>query len=112
MKVLSAAKPIYMTVVAGLVGFSIVAFASAVWAGLMFANLKTSPAIPWAAPVMVCVLWFMWQYLGGKRWPQSNAATRQRYLRANPVSSQAYLWTAIAGVLGVAALAGYWIVLS
>jgi membrane protease YdiL (CAAX protease family) len=54
----------------------------------------------------------MWRYLGGKGWPQSNAAERRRLLRANPVSRQAYLWTGIAGVLGLVALTGYWIVFS
>src|SRR5262249_7825646 len=112
MKTLSAAKSVYHTAIAGLVALGIVVFASSVWAGLVLTNLKTAPAIPWAAPVMVCVLWFMWQYLGGKGWPRSNAGARRRYLRANPVSKQAFLWTLIAGVLGLVALTGYWIVLS
>jgi membrane protease YdiL (CAAX protease family) len=112
MKMLSAAKSIYQAALAGLIGIGIVVFASAVWVALMFANLKTSPAIPWAAPVMICVLWLMWQYLGGKGWPQSTAAARHRLLRANPVSRQAFLWTAVAGVLGLVALTGYWIVFS
>jgi len=112
MKILSAAKSIGQTMLAGLLGMGIVVFASSVWVALMFANLKTSPAIPWAAPVMLSVLWLMWRYLGGKGWPQSNAAERRRLLRANPVSRQAYLWTAIAGVLGLVALTGYWIVFS
>lgn len=112
MKILSAAKSIVETILAGLLALGIVVFASSVWVALMFANLKTSPTIPWAAPVMLCVLWLMWQYLGGKGWPQSNAAERRRLLRVNPVSRQAYLWTAIAGVLGLVALTGYWIVFS
>jgi membrane protease YdiL (CAAX protease family) len=111
-KVLSAARSIGQTILAGLLALGMVVFASSVWVVLIFANLKTSPAIPWAAPVMLCVLWLMWQYLGGKGWPRSNAAERRRLLRANPVSRQAYLWTTIAGVLGLVALTGYWIVFS
>jgi len=89
----------------------ILAFGQGVWAGLLITNLKTTPVIPWCAIVMALVLWLMWRYLGGKWWPASTSDARRRYLRANPVSRRTYAWTLLAGVLSIAALTGYWIVL-
>jgi hypothetical protein len=60
---------------------------------------------------MAFVLWLMWSYLGGKWWPASTSDARRRYLRANSVSGRTYAWTLVAGVLSIAALTGYWIVL-
>jgi hypothetical protein len=54
----------------GILALVILAFGQGVWAGLLFINLRTSPAIPWAVPVMSLILWLMWQYLGGKWWPR------------------------------------------
>ena len=92
-----------------LLGLVISMFAGGVWAGLFVSNLKTSPAIPWAVIPMAFVLWLMWQYLGGKWWPRSTSEARRRYLRARPVSKRTFGWALLAGVLSVAALAGYWI---
>jgi len=89
----------------------ILAFGQGVWAGLLIINLRTSPAIPWCPIVMAFILWLMWSYLGGKWWPASTSDARRRYLRANSVSGRTYAWTLLAGVLSIAALTGYWIVL-
>lgn len=97
------------------VGFSLFALfligaAGAVWGGLIYGNLKTSPTIPWALPAMLVVLSLMWRYLSGKGWPRSTSEERRRLLRANPVSLQAFTWSMAAGLLAIAALAGYWII--
>ena len=89
----------------------ILAFGQGVWAGLLIINRRTSPAIPWCPIVMAFVLWLMWSYLSGKWWPASTSDARRRYLRANSVSGRTYAWTLLAGVLSIAALTGYWIVL-
>lgn len=60
---------------------------------------------------MAFLLWLMWSYLGGKGWPRSTSGARRYYLRANGRSARTYLWSFVAGVLSVIALAGYWIVL-
>ena len=85
--------------------------AGGVWAGLMLANMKTTPAVPWAFVVMATLLWLAWRYLGGKGWPQSTSEARRRYLRANPVSGQAFFWALLTGGFAIIALAGLWIVL-
>jgi membrane protease YdiL (CAAX protease family) len=94
-----------------ILAFLIIAFGQGVWGALLFANLRTGLAIPWAVAVMPLVLWLMWQYLNGKGWPQRTSETRRRYLRANRVSGQAWTWAMLAGVLSIVALAGYWIVM-
>jgi len=48
-----------------ILAFLISGFGQGVWGVLLVGNLKTSPAFPWAVPVMALVLWLMWQYLGG-----------------------------------------------
>ena len=83
----------------GLLALAMSTLAGGVWAGLMLANLRTTPSVPWAFVVMAALLWLAWRYLGGKGWPQSTSEARRRYLRANPVSGQAFLWTLLTGVL-------------
>jgi len=86
-------------------------FGAGVWAALVASNLRTSPALPWAVPVMALVLRLMWLYLGGKYWPRSTAQARRRYLRANPVSARVFGWALLAGAMSIVAFAGYWIVM-
>ena len=94
----------------GFTGLFISLLAAVVWTALIFANFKTNPHVPWSVPVMALFLWAMWRCWGGAGWPRSTSDTRRRYLRANPVSKLALAWSLVAGVLGIVALAGYWIV--
>lgn len=94
-----------------LLGFLILVFGAGVWSALLVSNLSTSPAVPWAVPLMALVLWLMWLYLGGKYWPRSTSQTRRSYLRANPVSAQVFVWAQLAGAMSIAAFAGFWIVM-
>jgi membrane protease YdiL (CAAX protease family) len=95
----------------GLLAFAITVFAGGIWSALLVTNLRSSPAIPWSVPAMALLLWLMWSYLGGKGWPRSTSDARRHYLRANRRCARTYLWSFVAGVLSVVALAGYWIVL-
>ena len=102
--------------IAAAIGFGFLALvmsmlAGGVWAGLMLANMKTTPPLPWALVIMAALLWLAWRYLGGKGWPRSTSAARRQYLRANPVSAQVFFWTLLTGVLAIISLAGLWIVL-
>jgi membrane protease YdiL (CAAX protease family) len=92
------------------VSFAILVFASGAWGALYVGNLMTTPTIPWSVPAMALVLWLMWRYLGGQGWPRSTAPARRAYLYVNPVSRQVFAWALLAGVLGIVALAGWWIV--
>ena len=100
-----------MVVWAAVLSFLILGFGQGVWGALLVANLKTNPAIPWAVPVMASILWLMWKYLGGSWWPRRTSEARRLYLRANRVPGQLLVWTLLAGVLSIGALAGCWIVL-
>jgi membrane protease YdiL (CAAX protease family) len=106
----------FCTRVLSIIGFGLLAFvitilAGGIWSALLVTNLRRGPAQPWSVPAMALLLWLMWSYLGGRGWPRSTSDARRHYLRANRRSARTYLWSLIAGVLSVSALAGYWIVL-
>lgn len=107
----SVSHRIRAVVWSAVLAFFILAFGQTAWVALLVANLRTSPAIPWAVVVMALILWLMWQYLGGKGWPQRTSETRRRHLRANRVSGQVWAWAMLAGVLSIVALTGCWIVM-
>ncbi len=107
----SVASRILNVAWSAILAFLILAFGQGVWSALVVSNLRTSPTIPWAVPVMAVLLWLMWQYLGGKWWPHNTSETRRRNLRANRVSGQAFARALLAGVLSIVALTGYWIVM-
>jgi membrane protease YdiL (CAAX protease family) len=95
----------------GFLAFAVTILAGGIWSALLIANLRSSPAVPWSVPVMALLLWLIWGYLGGKGWPRSTSDARRHHLRANRRSPRIYLWSFVAGVLTVVALAGFWIVL-
>jgi membrane protease YdiL (CAAX protease family) len=95
----------------GCLAFAITALAGVVWTGLLIANLRENPSVPWSIPVMAFLLWLAWKYLGGMGWPHSTSAARRRYLRPECRPPRIYFLALIAGVFSVVALAGYWIVL-
>jgi membrane protease YdiL (CAAX protease family) len=87
------------------------AVVSGIWAGLLGANLTTSPAVPWAAAAMGLVIWALWSWLGGRLPPVGTQAARRRLLRSAPLAAPVMAWAVAAGVLSVVALAGFWVVL-
>lgn len=107
----SLAARVLRIIAFGLFAFVISILGGGIWTGLLIANLRSSPAVPWSVPTMALLLWLMWSYLNGKGWPRSTSDGRRQYLRANRRSARTYMWSFAAGVLSVAALAGYWIVL-
>jgi membrane protease YdiL (CAAX protease family) len=107
----SLSRQILAVLWSGFLAFFILAVGQGVWGALLVGNLRTSPAIPWCAPVMAIVLWLFWQYLDGKGWPRSTAETRRCYLRAKRVPGSVFTWALVAGVLSIVSLAGLWIVL-
>jgi membrane protease YdiL (CAAX protease family) len=84
---------------------------SGVWSGLLGANLASSPAVPWAAGAMALVIWALWSYLGGRFAPKGTQAVRRNLLRAETLPAPVMIWAVAAGLLGVVALAGFWVVL-
>lgn len=104
------ARKIALFVGYGLLALFIIAGAGAVWAALIVSNLKATPSVPWCLPTLLLFLYLLWEYLGGKGWPQSTAIRRRHLRRANPVSAEAFAWTAVAGGFAITALAGLWII--
>ena len=105
-------RGIVVVVRSGIAAWFIALVLQGIWSALIVGNLQTSPAIPWSVPVIVFLVLLAWRYLGGKWGPRSTAETRRRYLRANAVPARVFLWALLAGSLSIAALAGYWIVMT
>ena len=106
-----SATPVLKLAAFALLAFAVTTLAGGIWAALLIVNLKTTPAIPWSVPAMAVLLWLSWLYLGGKGWPRSTSEARRHYLRANPRPIRIYMWSWLAGGLGITALAGFWIIL-
>lgn len=108
----SAWRRIVVVTWSGIVAYFIALALQRVWSALIVANLKASPSIPWSVPAIAVLVWLAWQYLGGKWWPRSTAEARRRHLRARAVPTRMFFWALLAGTLSIAALAGYWIVMT
>lgn len=101
-----------LTVIKALIeSWLILVFGQLTWTLLVIANRKTGITIPWSAPVMAVILWLMWKYLGGAWWPRRTANRRAQYLRSRTVPRAVFAQSMLAGLLGVVAIAGYWIVM-
>ncbi len=88
----------------------ILAVGQDLWSLLVVLDLRTTPAMPWAAPAMLVVLALLWAYMRGKGWPQSTSEARRRGLRAFVVTPAIFAEALLAGVFGIIALSGLWIV--
>lgn len=75
-----------------------------IWSALISLNLKTAPALPWAVLVAAVMLVLLWRFLG--------YGARRVLLRANRVPRRVFAWAVIAGLLGLGALTGAWILLA
>ena len=91
-------------VLAVLVGMLVVAAGTIPRNLLFLANLHYYASVPWAVPVSAVFLWFFWRYLDGAGPPESTAQRRRASLRANPISTKVWIWSLIAGGLGLVAL--------
>ena len=97
---------------ATVVGWLIALVLQVVWSALLVANLRLTPAVPWAAPTILVIVWCAWNFLGGKWGPRKSAEARRQYLRARPVSGGVLGWSLVAGALSIASLCGLWIVMT
>src|SRR5271165_6063004 len=95
----------------GALAFLLTVLIGGVWTAILVANLRMTPAIPWAAAPMAVVLWLIWSYLGGTWRPASTQDARRRYLRARRVPERVFIWALMAGALSIVSLAGLWIVI-
>jgi membrane protease YdiL (CAAX protease family) len=87
------------------------ALTSGAWTALLLANLATTPSIPWSAPVMLLLLSLLWRLLGGWRPRANSIGNPGERLRAGPVPTSIAAWAVFAGLLWLAALSNFWIVL-
>src|SRR3974390_375144 len=82
---------------AGFVAFAITAVGQGLWGVMVMANLKFTPAVPWAAMVMPLILLAMAAFLTGRSWPRAGAAARRALVPLRPVTARAWGWSLFAG---------------
>lgn len=97
-------------VTTGLGALIVTGIASGVWGGLLTANLATTPALPWSAPVMLLLLAFAWMYAAGRGPPARTQAMRRASLRGTSIDRAAFVLALVAGGCALIALIGVWIV--
>src|SRR5216110_3303582 len=78
-------------------GFAVSGIPTILWAALVVTNLRATPLVPWAVPLMAVILWLYWRYLGGTEF-------RREHRRAAPLSSSSWRLSLLAGGSAVAAV--------
>src|SRR5262245_34307975 len=95
-----------MSIVLALVRGVAVLFAGSLPWGVLLApaNLRFGKAVPWAVIPMAAWLWAYWTFVRGDWGSPETAASRRAWLRANPLSADAWTASLLAGLLGFVAL--------
>jgi membrane protease YdiL (CAAX protease family) len=97
---------------AAIVSVAITAYGQGLWGPLVVANLRLSPGVPWAAPIMAALLAGLILHLSGRGWPKATSTTRRRLLRWNAMPWSTFFLAIGAGILALAAFGGLWIAAS
>jgi membrane protease YdiL (CAAX protease family) len=87
-----------------LVGLVVMVAVTAPWSLIAVANLRLSPQVPWAIPVMLVYIGAVIVYLNGRGWPVSTAKTRRHSFRARLLNRTDFFWSFMAGALAVTCL--------
>lgn len=101
---------------AGLIGlatviaFSILLVGQVLWGAIALANVKLTPAVPWAAAVMPFVLAALVAFLAGRIGP--NRAARKAMVPLAQVSAKAWAWSLASGAAAMIAGAALWTVMA
>jgi membrane protease YdiL (CAAX protease family) len=95
-----------------LAGFIVAAVGTLPWAGLATLNQKYASGIPWAVPIMAVYLWLYWRYMKGGGWPRSTAEIRRLSCRANSLSDEVWGASILAGIVGLAFVILFQVVLN
>jgi membrane protease YdiL (CAAX protease family) len=97
---------------AAITSFAILAVGQGLWGVMAIANVKLTPAVPWAAVLMPLVLAALVLFLAGRIGPRSGRPARRALVPLAPVSGRAWAWSLIGGGLAVVAAAALWTVLA
>jgi len=105
-------KRLGLVALAGLAAFAITFIGQTVWGVMVLANVKLTPALPWAAAVMPPILAALVLFLAGRIGPKRTAEARRALVPLAPVSARAWTWSLLAGGAGVIAAAALWTVMA
>ena len=93
------------TVRAVVVGLAVALAGTLPWVGLIKANVRFVPSVPWSVPVMALVLAAWWLYfVRGRGWPEGTGRSRRLGSRANAVPAQLWGPALGTGILGLLAM--------
>jgi membrane protease YdiL (CAAX protease family) len=76
-----------------------------VWPLLSQLNLKISPGVPWAAIVILFLLYLLWQFLDGRIGPRNTSDARRALLKWKPAPGPVWIWALTAGGLAMISMA-------
>src|SRR5581483_5833529 len=93
-------RRIYIIVVALVVAFAITAVGQGLWGAMALANVKLTPALPWAAIVMPIVLAGLAVFLSGRHLARTRARAGPRLRPPAPLSRRGWVWSLAAGAAG------------
>jgi membrane protease YdiL (CAAX protease family) len=105
-------KRLGLVALAGLAACAITFIGQTVWGVMVLANVKLTPALPWAAAVMPLILAALVLFLAGRIGPKRTAEARRALVPLAPVSARAWTWSLLAGGAGVIAAAALWTVMA
>ena len=91
--------------------FAATLLVQAIWTGLLFVNLQTTPTLPWSVVVAAVGLWALWEYAGGRWGPSRSREARRLYRRAESLPTDVFTRALAAGAIALGALMLLWIVL-
>lgn len=97
--------PAIATVAGGAGKAALIMLMHPVWSVLFQSNLAVSPRVPWAAVVMLILLWLLWQFLDGRLGPKASAAARRALLKWRKLPQTVWMWALIAGGLAMIGMA-------
>lgn len=67
----------------------------------LLVGLKVTPNVPWWLAATALWLWLFWRYLDGRWWPRTTADSRRAALRGHGLPPRVWLWSLVAGALGM-----------
>lgn len=101
----TAPQPVAEVIVRAVFTGMLVLLAGTIPRNIVFAaNTRYFTQWPWAVPVVALYLFFFWRYLDGAGPPASTSQQRRSLLRAKRLSLRVWIWSLLAGVLGIVAL--------
>jgi membrane protease YdiL (CAAX protease family) len=97
-------EPALASIASALGKAALIMLAHPVWSALSQFNVIVSPSIPWAAVLMLLLLFLLWRFLDGRIGPKRSALARHALLKWHPLPSAVWAWALLAGAFAMASM--------